>query len=162
MSESTPSPPSGERRRTERSLEEVALRLHAAAIHLLRRLRAADVEAGMTPARLSALSVLTFGGPCSLTELAEAEQVSPPSMSRMVGALEEAGLVTRRRDPDDGRAVRLEATAEGRSLLEEGRERRVGRLAELLSRLEREEVETVARSAEVLDEMLARAGSDEA
>lgn len=159
MSDPTPSPSSGERRRPERSLEEVALRLHAAAIHLLRRLRAADVEAGMTPARLSALSVLAFEGPCSLSELAEAEQVSPPSMSRMVGALEEAGLVTRRTDPGDRRAVLLEATAEGRRVLEEGRDRRVGGLAKLLSGLEREELETVARSAELLEEMLARPGS---
>lgn len=154
MSGSRPFPPAAEPPGGARSLESVALRIHAAAIHLLRRLRAEDVEAGVTPARLSALSVLVFGGPCSLTELAEAEQVSSPTMSRLVTALEEAGLVSRRRDPDDGRAVRLEATEEARDLLEEGRDRRVGRLAELLSALEPEELETVARSAELLEELL--------
>lgn len=150
---STLSPP-GDRHGSGRSLEAVALRLHAAAIHLLRRLRAADVEAGVTPARLSALSVLVFGGPCSVTELAEAEQVSSPTMSRLVAALEEEGLVSRRPDPEDGRAVRLEATAEAARLLEEGRDRRVGRLAALLSGLEPEELQTVARSAEMLEELL--------
>lgn len=143
------------------SLEAVASRLHAAAIHLLRRLRAGDAAAGITPARLSALSVLVFGGPCSISELAAAEQVAVPTMSRLVAALEERGLVTRRPDPADGRAVRLEPTREGRRLLEEGRDRRVERLAALLSRLEREEVETVARSAGLLEALLAGEGSGE-
>lgn len=139
----------------ERSLETVALRLHSAAIRLLRRLRTADVEAGMTPARLSALSVLVLGGAASLSELAAAEQVSAPTMSRLVAALEEEGLVTRRPDPEDGRAVRIEATRQGRRVLETGRSRRVARLVGLMSRLEREEVEVLARSAGLLEELLA-------
>lgn len=141
------------------SLEAVASRLHAAAIHLLRRLRAADAGAGITPARLSALSVLVFRGPCSISELAAAEQVAVPTMSRLVAALEERGLVTRRPHPSDGRAVRLEPSPEGRRMLEEGRDRRVERLAALLSRLEREEVETVARSSRLLEALLAGEGS---
>src|SRR6059058_738700 len=76
-------------------LLETADRLHSAAIHLLRRLRVGDRESGIGPAQLSALSVLVFGGPRSLGELADAEQVRPPTMSRIVSGLERAGLVKR-------------------------------------------------------------------
>jgi len=91
---------------------ETADRLHSAAIHLLRRLRVRDRESGVGPAQLSALSVLVFGGPRSLGELADAEQVRPPTMSRIVAGLERAGLVKRRKT-EDGRRVRLEASARG-------------------------------------------------
>lgn len=151
----------GSDRAGDGSLEAVASRLHAAAIHLLRRLRAEDAGASITPARLSALSVLVFRGPCSISELAAAEQVAVPTMSRLVAALEDRGLVTRRPHPSDGRAVRLEPSPEGRRMLEEGRDRRVERLAALLSRLGREEVETVARSARLLEAVLAREGSED-
>lgn len=143
------------------SLEAVAARLHAAAIHLLRRLRAEDVRAGITPARLSALSVLVYGGPCSVSELAEAEQVSVPTMSRLVRSLEERGLVTRRRDPSDGRAVRLAPSDEGRRMLEEGRDRRVSRLAGMLARLEARNLEAVERTARLLEELLVRSDPEE-
>lgn len=141
-------------------LEAVASRLHTAAIRLLRRLRTEDARAGITPARLSALSVLVFGGPRSVSQLAADEQVAVPTMSRLVAALEDQGLVSRRPDPSDGRAVRLEASAEGRRTLEEGRDRRVQRLAGLLSRLEGPEIQAVARSAELLESLLARETED--
>lgn len=165
-SESSPSPsPAGSERggrpQGGSSLEAVATRLHTAAIHLLRRLRAEDLEAGITPARLSALSVLVFGGPCSVSELAAAEQVSVPTMSRLVSSLEERGLVTRRPDPSDGRAVRLEPSPEGRRMLEEGRDRRVGRLAEMLSRLGAEDLAAVERTAAVLEALLAPSDAGE-
>src|SRR5215467_12897969 len=107
---------------------EVADRLHSAAIHLLRRLRVRDLASGVGPAQLSALSVLVFGGPRSLGELAEAEQVRPPTMSRIVAGLEREGLV-RRHETADKRRVRLEATAKGTKMLWEGRKRRVESLA---------------------------------
>src|SRR5437660_11754341 len=84
---------------------ETADRLHSAAIHLLRRLRIRDRESGVGPAQLSALSVLVFGGPKSLAELAAAEQVAPPTMSRIVSGLARAKLVLRKTDRDDRRAV---------------------------------------------------------
>src|SRR5258708_17074119 len=75
---------------------ETADRLHSAAIHLLRRLRVRDRESGGGPAQLSALSVLVLGGgPCSLGELAQGEQIRPPTMSRNVAGLVRAGLVRR-------------------------------------------------------------------
>ena len=103
--------------------------LHSAAIHLLRRVREEDEEAGVGPARLSALSVLVFGGPQRLTDLARAEQVRPPTMTKVVTGLEAAGLARRIADPGDARAIRVEATARGQRLLVEGRRRRVERLA---------------------------------
>src|ERR1700756_474909 len=88
----------------------IADRLHSAAIHLLRRLRVRDRESGVGPAQLSALSVLVLGGgPRSLGELAEAEQVRPPTMSRIVAGLERGGLV-KREGTEDGRRIRLVAT----------------------------------------------------
>ena len=96
---------------------ETADRLHSAAIHLLRRLRVRDRKSGVGPAQLSALSVLVFGGPRSLGELADAEQVRPPTMSRIVAGLESAGLV-RRHATEDGRRVRLEASAKGTKILQ--------------------------------------------
>src|SRR5204862_6890077 len=102
---------------------EIADRLHSAAIHLLRRVRVRDRESGIGPAQLSALSVLVFGGPRSLGELADAEQVRPPTMSRIVAGLERAGLI-RRHATEDGRRVRLEASAKARKIPEAGRPRR--------------------------------------
>ena len=103
---------------------EVAEGLHAAAIHVLRRVRRVDEETGLTAARLSALSVLVFGGPTTVGRLARAEQVSAPTMSRLVHALERDGLVTREAHERDGRSVLVRATDRGRAIL--------GRLAQLL------------------------------
>src|SRR5438876_12280448 len=104
---------------------EAADRFHSAAIHALRRVRRDDPAAGLSAARLSALSVLVFGGPRTLGELAAAEHVRPATMSRIVRALEEQGLVRRASDPADGRVVRLTATAAGERVMWQGRERRV-------------------------------------
>ena len=110
----------------------VADQLHSAAIHLLRRLRKVDEASGLTAARLSALSVLVFGGPATLGELASAEQVSAPTMSRLVSGLERDGYVVREPHEQDARSVRVRATAEGRRVLVQGRERRVAELVGLL------------------------------
>src|SRR5918912_3988253 len=92
---------------------EAADRFHSAAIHALRRVRREDPATGLSAARLSALSVLVFGGPRTLGELAAAEQVRPPTMTGLVRALEEGGYVRRDADPDDGRVHRLRSTAKG-------------------------------------------------
>src|SRR5271163_3193953 len=113
---------------------EVADQLHSTAIHLLRRLRVRDRETGIGPAQLSALSVLVFGGPKSLGELADSEQVRPPTMSRIVAGLQRSGLV-RRHATEDGRRVRLEATPRGVSLMWEARKRRVETLAKAVEGL---------------------------
>ena len=134
-------------------LLETADKLHSAAIHLLRRLRVRDRESGIGPAQLSALSVLVFGGPRSLGELAEAEQVRPPTMSRIVSSLQRAGLV-KREATEDGRRVRLEATPKGTKILWEGRKRRVESLANALAALGEVERGRLRELAELLPEVV--------
>lgn len=116
-------------RGTARESLELAERWHGLAIHLLRGLRREDMKAGLTGPRLSALSVVVFGGPITIGDLAAAEQVRPPTMTRLVAALESDGLVRREGDPDDGRVVRLRATAKGEAVLRRGKDRRVRRLS---------------------------------
>lgn len=134
-------------------LAEIADKLHSAAIHLLRRLRVRDRESGIGPAQLSALSVLVFGGPRSLGELAHAEQVRPPTMSRIVSSLERSRLV-RREATEDGRRVRLLATSKGTRILWEGRKRRVESLANALALLGETERARLAELAELLPEIV--------
>jgi DNA-binding MarR family transcriptional regulator len=131
-------------------LEDTADRLHSAAIHLLRRVRREDEAAGLGPARLSALSVVVFGGPIRVTALARAEQVRTPTMTPIVAALERDGLLTRAVDASDARAVVLRATPKGRRLLAEGRSRRVRRLAADLRALAPADRRTVRAAADVL------------
>jgi DNA-binding MarR family transcriptional regulator len=126
-------------------------RLHSAAIHILRRLRTADAASGLSGPRLSALSVIVFAGPVTLTQLANAEQVRPPTMTRMVADLERLGLVERLAHPTDRRAQQIQATARGRTLLQEGRRRRVAHLAEAIARLPARDREVLRRAAELLD-----------
>ena len=96
-----------------REVDAVADRLHSAAIHLLRRLRVEDEALGISAPRLSVLSVLVFAGPMRIGELAHAEQVEPPTMTRLVDGLQRDGYVAREPDPDDARAVRVRATDAG-------------------------------------------------
>lgn len=119
-------------------------------------MRREDPATGVPPAQLSALSVLVFGGPRTLGELAAAEQVRPPTMTRIVQALEQDGLVRRERDPDDGRVHHLRATAKGRRVMQRGRERRISNLAALLDRLSTAEVRRVREAAELVEQALAQ------
>ena len=132
---------------------EVADRLHSAAVHLLRAVRRRDPAMGIGPAQASALSVLVFGGPRSLGELAEAEQVKAPTMSRIVAGLERSGLA-RRRPTEDGRRIRLEATAKGVKVMQEGRERRVETLARALAALPKEEMHQLRNLADLLQDLV--------
>jgi len=136
-------------------LLETADRLHSAAIHLLRRLRVRDRESGIGPAQLSALSVLVFGGPRSLGELADAEQVRPPTMSRIVSGLQRAGLV-KREATEDGRRVRLLATPKGSKMLWEGRQRRIESLANALELLGETERGRLAELAGLLGQIVTK------
>src|SRR5215831_10806286 len=96
-----------------RSNDETARKLHSAALHLMRYVRMQDTALGVPPAQLSALSVLVFGGKKSLNELAKAEQVRPPTMSRIVDALVRDGLVKRDVGNTDRRSVEITATEKG-------------------------------------------------
>jgi DNA-binding MarR family transcriptional regulator len=133
----------------------VADALHSAAIHLLRGVRQEDARTGVGPARLSALSVLVFAGPMRLTELALLEQVKPPTMTKVVAGLEAAGLVERRADPEDARAVRLAATPRGTRLLQQRRRRRITRLTGVLETLSADELDVLALAAALIERVSA-------
>ncbi|HXA84469.1 MAG TPA: MarR family transcriptional regulator [Candidatus Dormibacteraeota bacterium] len=137
-------------------VEELADRLHSTAIHLLRQVRVQDAATGIAPARLSALSVLVFGGAMSLNELARAEQVRPPTMSRIVDALQAEGLVRRTTNAKDRRAVVLEATEKGTAILWQGRKRRVKFLARHLSRLTEAELKQIENAVNAIQKAMSR------
>lgn len=141
---------------TLNKVEELADRLHSTAIHLLRQVRVQDAATGLAPARLSALSVLVFGGAMSLNELAKAEQVRPPTMSRIVDALESAGLIRRTVNQQDRRAVVLEATEKGTAILWQGRKRRVKFLAKHLSRLSEQERKHINDAIKAIQKAMTR------
>jgi DNA-binding MarR family transcriptional regulator len=129
-------------------------RLHSAAIHLLRHVRQRDVTSGVGPAQLSALSVLVFAGPKTLGALAAAEQVKPPTMSRIVTGLERTGLAKITRDPRDARRRDIRATAKGTRLLQQARRRRIEFLALHLGALTPEELAKMSHAAEILRRVL--------
>ena len=132
----------------------IADRLHSAAIHLLRRLRVEDKALGLSGPRTSALSVIVFRGPVTMSALAEAEQVRPPTMTRLVDGLERRGLVRRVSHAEDGRVQLVEATAAGKRLLQKGRARRVARLARGVAQLSVEDQQVLARAADLMERSL--------
>jgi DNA-binding MarR family transcriptional regulator len=135
----------------------LADRLHSAAIHLLRRARREDAAMGLPPAQASALSVLVFGGGArTLSALAQIEQVKAPTMTRIVDALERAGLAQRQPDPIDRRKLSIAATAMGVRVMQQGRARRVKALAPLLSDLDRSERATLDAAIALLARLQAR------
>jgi DNA-binding MarR family transcriptional regulator len=136
------------------STRDTADRIHSASIHLLRRVAREDAAVGVSPARLSALSVLVFAGPKTVSELAAMERVKVPTMSRLVAALEGEGLVRRERHGSDARAVVLSATARGRKVLDRGRELRLSLLERLLSSASARELATVREAAEIVDRLV--------
>jgi DNA-binding MarR family transcriptional regulator len=131
-------------------------RLHSAAIHLLRWLRASDRESGIGPAQLSALSVLVFGGPQSLADLAQAEQVKAPTMSRIVGGLLQAKLATSREDERDRRAVIIRATGKGIRLMNTARRRRIETLVRAVRGLSEKEVAELGEAAQLMESLSRR------
>jgi len=132
---------------------ELADRLHSAAIHLLRRARRGDPLTGATPAQLSALSVL-MSGPKTLGELAAAEQVRAPTVSRLAAEMERIDLIRRRDDPTDARVVRVEMTAKGRRVLGKGRELRIADIEARVRRLDTPEVVTLEKAVRIIEGML--------
>jgi DNA-binding MarR family transcriptional regulator len=138
-----------------RDAEALADQLHSAAIHLLRQLRKEDDASGLSAPRLSALSVVVFGGPLTLGALARAEQVRPPTMTRIVTGLEKDDLVKRKDDPRDGRLTHIEATSKGHKVLVAGRARRVARLAGAIGKLDRAELAELRRGVQLVGAVVA-------
>jgi len=134
----------------------VADLLHSASIHLLRNAREADRASGLTPARLSALSVVVFAGPLTLGALARAEGVRPATMTGIVRGLEADGLVRRRPHGRDARSVLVEATPKGTRLLTRARKERIDTIAERLGDLSGDDLEALWRAGELLETRFAR------
>ena len=138
--------------------QEVARELHSACIHLLRRVREVDAESGLSPARLSALSVLVFGGPTTIGGLARVEGVRSPTMTALVTQLEHDGLARRTTPKDrmfDRRHVLVEATPAGARLMKKAQDRRIALLERLMlvGAPGVDDVDLLHRAAELLDAM---------
>jgi len=133
----------------------LADQIHSSAIHLLRKLRRVDAESGLNAPRLSALSVIVFAGPITLGDLAAAEQVRPPTMSRIVDALVDLGLATKTKNAQDGRSTLITTTIAGRKLLMAGRKRRVQALARQIDLLHGAEREGLIAAVETLKRVIA-------
>jgi len=136
-------------------LLETAAALNAGAIHLLRGLADVDRRSGLTPARLSALSVLVFAGPRSIGRLADADGVASPTMTRIVDGLERLGLAVRSTHPDNGRISLVSATPAGRSLMLRAARRRAASIAAGLASLPRNEREAIVAAADAISALAA-------
>ena len=145
-------------RASRRRETEVADRLHSAAIHLLRRARRTDPLTGVSPAQLSALSVL-MSGPKTLGELAAAEQVRPPTMSRLASEMERAGVARKVTDRNDARVVRVHATPKGLRALSRGRAMRIEAIEGLLSELDPDDLANVERAVGTIERLLGQRAS---
>ena len=133
--------------------EELAPRLRWTITRLARRLRQ---EAGtdLGPSQVAALATIERHGPLSPSEVAKVERIKRPTATRILRHLEEAGLVERVKDPEDGRGSILSITAEGRSHLKRLRARKTAYLASRLNQLNAEDRRTLERAAELLEGML--------
>jgi DNA-binding MarR family transcriptional regulator len=118
-----------------------------------RRLRQ-EVTAGITPSQLSALARLDRGGPMSVGDLAAAERISPSTLTRVVAALEDAGLISREPDPADRRVSRVAVSLAGHDLLEAARARATGYLVERIARLTSEQAAALSAAVPVLEQLL--------
>jgi DNA-binding MarR family transcriptional regulator len=146
---------SGNPDRDHPDLELASSQLNSGAIHLLRSLAAVDRQSGLTPARLSALSVIVFGGPSSLGTLATAQGVAGPTMTRIVDGLVTEGLARRAPDPRDGRVVLIESTPAGENLMRVAAGRRISAIATAIGNLPRPDQRRLTVAAGLLDEVAA-------
>jgi DNA-binding MarR family transcriptional regulator len=137
------------------SRSEVAALLHEQFARLTRRLRTLELPNGMTPERLSALSVVEKRGPISVTALADTEMVRPATMSRMITALVEEGLVKRGGDKNDGRGVLVSVTPKGRRTFQRAQEQRLTRFAEVVESLSDEQLAAMRDLATALERLTA-------
>jgi len=142
-------------------LSTLAWEVNSLSIHLVRWAKRVDDALGVPPARLSALSVLVFGGDRTMRGLADAEMVSMATMSHVVDGLEAMGLASRRPNPEDARSYIVRATAKGRRLMERGRQARVDRLTTLLDRVPDDELATVERALVLLRHALTEVSAAE-
>jgi DNA-binding MarR family transcriptional regulator len=136
------------------STTDLAHRLRPVIARLARRMRQ---EAGgdLTPTQTAALATISCHGPLTPSELAAREKIQRPTATRVLGLLEERGLVERTADPADRRSSLVSATGSGEALLADVRERKDAFLAERLDSLSAEELAALDRAAEILERVLA-------
>ena len=135
---------------------ELATRLRLAVTRMARRLRQESGVVGpeLSPTLTSALATIDRCGPLTPSAFAEAERIQRPTATRIVGRLEQQGLVARSADPTDGRVSFVAATSDGRALLKRIRTRKSEYLAKRLKQLTPEEQATLGRAAELLERLL--------
>jgi DNA-binding MarR family transcriptional regulator len=131
----------------------LASRLRLSVMRLARRMRAERADTSLTLTQLAALATLERRGALTPGELAAQERVQPPSMTRVVASLQDAGLVLRRPHPSDGRQVLVEVAPPGVALLREDRRRREAWLARRLTELDDDDRAVLRSAAEVLDRL---------
>ncbi len=120
---------------------QLANQLHSLAIHLLRDARKTDLATGLTPERLSILSVLVYVGSKTVNQLADMEQVSAPAITRSVKSLEKDGYVIKAKSKTDQRVVFVSATRKSKQLMEQARKRRVEKISKLINVLSQQQIE---------------------
>jgi DNA-binding MarR family transcriptional regulator len=138
---------------TSETEERLARRMRRAIARMARRLRQ-ESGTDLGPSQVAALATVERHGPLSPSELADRERIKRPTATRIVGHLEDAGLVQRVKDPEDGRSSILSVTAEGRAVLRRLRERKTAYLARRLADMDAEDRRTLERAAELLEGML--------
>jgi DNA-binding MarR family transcriptional regulator len=134
--------------------DEVAAGLRLSTTRLARRLRT-EAEIGLTPSLLSALAVVHVHGPLTLGALAELEGIAPPTVTKIVGKLQDQALVERIGDAADRRVCRVVTTDAGEQLLARSRARKTAWLAARLDGLPERDLVLLARASELIDELLA-------
>ncbi len=122
---------------------------------MARRLRQ-EASEGLGPSQVATLSSVERHGPLTPSRLAELERVQRPTITRLVARLEEAGLIARTHDPDDGRSCLVAVTPEGTALLAQMRKRKDAYVARNLAALGAEDRATLERAALILERMLER------
>jgi DNA-binding MarR family transcriptional regulator len=130
---------------------ELASTMRVSVMRLTRRLRHERPDVGLGLTQIATLATIERHGPVTPREVAEHERVQPPSMSRVLAALEERALITRTAHPSDGRQQLVAITREGRELLREDRRRREAWLAQRLAELTPEERETLRAATMIID-----------
>lgn len=132
---------------------DTVTRLRAVIGRLTRQLNASATHEGLTPSQASALGLIGGRGPLSLAELARLESLNPTMVSRIVGRLDDLGLIRRRQNPDDLRAAWVEVTSDGQAMTERIREGRARVVSACLDRLDQSDRDTIIAALPALERL---------
>ena len=138
---------------------ELVARLRGVIGKLARQLNATSTGEGLTPTQYSVLGLIRSRGPLGLAELTELEGVNPTMLSRIVRKLDDGGLIRKRPDPSDLRAVRVEITPEGITVQERVRNLRSRVLTEWLNQLPPDTADTLLAAVPAMEELATAASA---